>query len=85
MISIEGEKHKGTVITITNYSDYAQNLVNVPAHKYTHNNAHDEASIYAPSYDISAHNNAHESAHHEQYIFNNKLLNDRPRKIFCAS
>ncbi len=80
MISIEGEKHKGTVITITNYSDYAQNSVNVPAHKYAHNNAHDEASIHAPLDDIPAHNNAHEPAHHEQYIFNNKLLNDRPRK-----
>ncbi|MDC9598877.1 replication protein [Xenorhabdus anantnagensis] len=81
MISIEGEKRKGRVITITNYSDYAQKIDDSPAHKAAHTSAHDEASNGAVSEDTPAHGGAHNPAHHEQeYISNNKLLDDRPRK-----
>jgi hypothetical protein len=81
MISIEGEKRKGRVITITNYNDYAQNLDNSPAHKSAHTTAHGEPSNSKASEGIPAHKAAHYPAHHEQeYISNNKLLDDRPRK-----
>ncbi|AOM42818.1 replication protein [Xenorhabdus hominickii] len=81
MISIEGEKRKGRVITITNYNDYAQKIDDLPAHKAAHKAAHDETSNDAASDTIPAHEGAHNPAHHEQeYISNNKLLDDRPRK-----
>ncbi|WP_273804164.1 replication protein [Providencia rettgeri] len=81
MITISGEKHKGTVITINNYSEYAQNITNAPAHKYAHISAHGESSDTNALNESPAHGGAHETAHHEQeYIFNNKLLNDRQRK-----
>ncbi len=81
MISIEGEKRKGRVITITNYSDYAEKTYDSPTHKSAHSAAHDEASNSAASDGIPAHDGAHKPAHHEQeYISNNKLLDDRPRK-----
>ncbi|HIB9573371.1 TPA: replication protein, partial [Escherichia coli] len=48
MISIDGEKQKGRVITITNYHEYAQKMDNLPAHEAAqttaHDAAHDEAS-----------------------------------------
>lgn len=81
MITIEGEKHKGTVITITNYNDYAQKTDNSPAHNTAHEGAHGETSNTKASDTIPAHGGAHYPAHHEQeYISNNKLLDDRPRK-----
>ncbi|WP_275387983.1 replication protein [Xenorhabdus bovienii] len=81
MITIEGEKHKGTVITITNYNEYAQKIDDSPAHKAAHRGAHGETSNDAASDTIPAHGGAHTAAHHEQeYISNNKLLDDRPRK-----
>ncbi|AOM42783.1 replication protein [Xenorhabdus hominickii] len=81
MISIEGEKRKGRVITITNYSDYAEKIDDLPAHKGAHRGAHDETSNDAASDTTPAHEGAHNPAHHEQeYISNNKLLDDRPRK-----
>ncbi|MDE9545299.1 replication protein [Xenorhabdus bovienii] len=81
MITIEGEKHKGTVITITNYNEYAQKIDDSPAHKAAHRGAHSETSNDAASDTIPAHGGAHTAAHHEQeYISNNKLLDDRPRK-----
>ncbi|HAL7450569.1 TPA: replication protein [Escherichia coli] len=36
MISIDGEKQKGRVITITNYHEYAQKMDNSPAHESAH-------------------------------------------------
>lgn len=80
MISIAGERHKGTVITITNYSDYAQNMDNLPAHNNAHTPAHDEASNSKASGGGAAHGGAHTSAHHEQDILNTNVFNDRPRK-----
>ncbi|MBD2811891.1 replication protein [Xenorhabdus sp. Vera] len=81
MISIEGEKRKGRVITITNYSDYAEKIDDLPAHNAAHRGAHDEPSNDAASDGAPAHEGAHTAAHHEQeYISNNKLLDDRPRK-----
>ncbi|CDG21035.1 Phage replication protein O domain protein [Xenorhabdus poinarii G6] len=81
MITIEGEKHKGTVITITNYSEYAQKTDDLPAHRAAHDSAHDEASNGAASEDAPAHEGAHKAAHHEQeYILNTNVFNDRPRK-----
>ncbi|MBD2798332.1 replication protein [Xenorhabdus sp. 18] len=81
MITIEGEKHKGTVITITNYSDYAEKMNDLPAHKSAHRGAHDEPSNDAASDDVPAHGGAHKAAHHEQeYILDTNVSNDRPGK-----
>ncbi|HBN7049662.1 TPA: replication protein [Escherichia coli] len=66
MISIEGEKRKGRVITITNYLEYAQKMDDLPAHKAAHTAAHDEASNGAGSDGYAAHKAAQFPAHHEQ-------------------
>ena len=74
MISIDGEKQKGRVITITNYHEYAQKMDNLPAHEAAqttaHDAAHDEASNSAAFSVHAAHESAHEAAqttaHHEQ-------------------
>ncbi|ECE5349890.1 replication protein, partial [Salmonella enterica] len=58
MITIDGEKQKGRVITITNYHEYAQKMDNSPAHEAAQTTAHDEASNGAS---FSAHA-AHEAA-----------------------
>ncbi|EHY8322420.1 replication protein [Salmonella enterica] len=79
MISIEGEKRKGWVITITNYSEYAQKMNDLPAHKAAHRSAHDEASNGAGLSVCAAHEGAHTSAHHEQYILNTNVFNVRQR------
>ncbi|ELJ2720796.1 replication protein, partial [Salmonella enterica subsp. diarizonae] len=79
MISIEGEKRKGRVITITNYSEYAQKMNDLPAHKAAHRSAHDEASNGAGLSVCAAHEGAHTSAHHEQYILNTNVFNVRQR------
>ncbi|EHP6511033.1 replication protein [Escherichia coli] len=42
MISIDGEKQKGRVITITNYHEYAQKMDNSPAHEAAQTTAHHE-------------------------------------------
>ncbi|HBL6831236.1 TPA: replication protein [Escherichia coli] len=42
MISIDGEKQKGRVITITNYHEYAQKMDNLPAHEAAQTTAHHE-------------------------------------------
>lgn len=75
MISIEGEKRKGRVITITNYVEYAQKMDDLPAHKAAHTNAHDEASDGAGSEGYAAHKPAQLPAHHEQEG-NNKNINN---------
>lgn len=79
MISIEGEKRKGRVITITNYSECAQKMNDLPAHKAAHMSAHDEASNGAGLSVGAAHEGAHTSAHHEQYILNTNVFNVRQR------
>ncbi|MBA8562188.1 replication protein [Citrobacter freundii] len=75
MISIEGEKRKGRVITITNYVEYAQKMDDLPAHKAAHTNAHGEANNGAGSDGYAAHKAAQFPAHHEQEG-NNKNLNN---------
>ena len=66
MISIDGEKQKGRVITITNYHEYAQKMDNSPAHEAAHESAHeaahDEASNGAAFSVHAAHEIAHEAA-----------------------
>lgn len=66
MISIEGEKRKGRVITITNYVEYAQKMDDLPAHKAAHTGAHGEASNGTGSDGYAAHKAAQLPAHHEQ-------------------
>ena len=74
MISIEGEKQKGRVITITNFAEYAQKTDNLPAHEAAHESAHtcahDESSNGAGLKVVAAHDGAHEAAQttaqHEQ-------------------
>ncbi|CAI0822884.1 Bacteriophage replication protein O [Serratia entomophila] len=66
MISIDGEKRKGTVITILNYSEYAEKIDNLPAHKSAQIPAHSEASNGAGSNGGAAHKSAQIPAHHEQ-------------------
>lgn len=83
MISTAGEKRKGTVITITNYVQYAQKTDDLPAqfpaHYGEHYAAHDEASNGgASSYDaahLPEHKAAHLPAHHEQEVKNNNINN----------
>ncbi|WP_420537504.1 replication protein [Klebsiella quasipneumoniae] len=70
MISIEGEKQKGRVITITNFAEYAQKTDNLPAHEAAHTSAHGEPSNGAGLKVVPAHDGAHEAAQttaqHEQ-------------------
>lgn len=75
MISIEGEKRKGRVITITNYVEYAQKMDDLLAHKAAHTGAHDESSNGAGSDGYAAHKAAQFPAHHEQEG-NNKNINN---------
>lgn len=83
MISRSGEKRKGTVITITNYEQYAQKIGDLPAqfpaHNGEHFTAHDEASNGAACEGHAAHLPAHKTAqfpaHHEQQYNNNNINN----------
>lgn len=83
MISRSGEKRKGTVITITNYEQYAQKIDDLPAqfpaHNGEHITAHDEASSGAAceghAAHLPAHNTAQFPAHHEQQYNNNNINN----------
>lgn len=75
MISIEGEKRKGRVITITNYVEYAQKMDDLPAHNAAHTSAHSEASNGAGSDGYDAHKAAQLHAHHEQEGNNNNINN----------
>ncbi|MBB0421203.1 replication protein [Escherichia coli] len=62
MITIDGEKQKGRVITITNYHEYAQKMDDSPAHEAAQTTAHDVAQT---------------TAHHEQEGIN-KNINNTP-------
>lgn len=83
MISRNGEKRKGTVITITNYEQYAQKLNDLPAqfpaHNGEHCTAHDEASSGAARGGYAAHLPAHKAAkfteNHEQQCNNDNINN----------
>ena len=83
MISTAGEKRKGTVITITNYVQYAQKTDDLPAqfpaHYGEHYAAHDEVSNGGASGGVAAHLPAHKAeqfpAHHEQQGNNNNINN----------
>uniref|UniRef100_UPI00211CC049 replication protein n=3 Tax=Enterobacteriaceae TaxID=543 RepID=UPI00211CC049 len=83
MISRSGEKRKGTVITITNYEQYAQKVSNLPAqfpaHIAEHYPAHDEARSGAACGGYAAHLPANKAAHftenHEQQCNNNNINN----------
>lgn len=75
MISIDGEKQKGRVITITNYSEYAQKIDDLPAHEAAHEPAHGEASNGAALKVVPAHEAAHTPAQHEQEGNNNNKNN----------
>ncbi|HCM9139987.1 TPA: replication protein [Enterobacter cloacae] len=83
MISRSGEKRKGTVITITNYEQYAQKTSDLPAqfpaHIAEHYPAHDEASSGAACGGYAAHLPANKAAHftenHEQQCNNNNINN----------
>jgi Bacteriophage replication protein O len=79
MISIDGERRKGRVITILNYSEYAEKIDNLPAHKSAHKSAHSEASNGGASEGSTTHNSAQFHAHHEQEG-NNKNINTKPPK-----
>lgn len=79
MISTAGERRKGTVITITNYAQYAQKTFDLPAqfpeHNAAHTAEHNKPSNGAVSEGDGAHTAAHKSAqfpeHHEQQSNNN--------------
>ncbi|EHM41061.1 hypothetical protein HMPREF0454_03073, partial [Hafnia alvei ATCC 51873] len=73
MISVDGEKRKGTVITILNYAEYAEKTDNLPAHKGAHYPAHNKPSDGAASGSDAAHKGAHKPAHHEQEGNNNNI------------
>ncbi|EQA1635871.1 replication protein [Enterobacter hormaechei] len=79
MISRSGEKRKGSVITITNYAEYAQKMDDLPeritAHISALNAEHGESSNGAASEGYAAHNGAHLperfTENHEQQCNNN--------------
>jgi hypothetical protein len=79
MISRSGEKRKGSVITITNYAEYAQKMDDLPARFTAHvselNAEHDESSNGAPSEGGAAHHTEHSPErlpeNHEQQCNNN--------------
>lgn len=71
MISIDGEKQKGRVITITNYGECAQKIDDLPAHEAAHEAAHGEASNGGALKVVPAHEAAHSPAQHEQEGNNN--------------
>ncbi|MGA6637866.1 replication protein [Escherichia coli] len=79
MISRSGEKRKGSVITITNYAEYAQKMDDLPeritAHISALNAEHGEPSNGAASEGYAAHNGAHLperfTENHEQQCNNN--------------
>lgn len=76
MISRAGERRKGTVITITNYVNYAQKTDNspaqfpaqFPAHSAAHNEASGGAVSSGGAAQFPAHNSAQFPAHHEQQL-----------------
>lgn len=74
MISVHAERRKGTLITVLNYSEYAEKIPDLPAHNSAHKPEHSEASAGAASEVHPAHKPEHKAAHHEQEG-NNKYKN----------
>jgi hypothetical protein len=77
MIVMEGEKRKGTVITILNYAEYAEKIDDLPAHNGAHTSAHNKPNNGTASEGGTALKAAHKPAHHEQEG-NNKNINTNP-------
>ena len=75
MISVHAERRKGTLITVLNYTEYAQKMDDLPAHNSAHMTAHNEPSNTRASDGGAAHMTAHYSAHHEQEGFNKNINN----------
>ncbi|MDU5684200.1 MAG: replication protein [Kluyvera cryocrescens] len=75
MISIDGEKQKGRVITILNYAEYAEKIDKTPAHDAAHSSAHGEPSNGGALKSMPAHDGAHSTAQHEQESNNNNKNN----------
>lgn len=73
MISMEGEKQKGRVITILNYAEYAEKMSNLPAQTTAHITAHGEASAGAGLAVYAAQRGAQTTAQHEQEGNNNNI------------
>lgn len=71
MISVHAERRKGTLITVLNYSEYAEKIPDLPAHNSAHKPEHNEASDGAASEVHPAHKPEHKAAHHEQEGNNN--------------
>lgn len=78
MISVRGERRKGTLITVLNYAEYAEKTTSTPAHNAAHISAHNEASDTKASSATPAHISAHKTAHHEQE-YKNKNINNPPK------
>ncbi|MDY8772688.1 replication protein, partial [Escherichia coli] len=73
MISIDGEKQKGRVITITNYHEYAQKMDDSPAHEAAQTEVSNGAAFSAHAAHESAHEAAQTTAHHEQEGINKNI------------
>ena len=71
MISVRAERRKGTLITVLNYTEYAEKTTSDPAHNTAHMSAHNKPSAGAASEVYPAHKGAHRTAHHEQEYKNN--------------
>ncbi len=74
MILVSSVHRKGTLITILNYSEYAEKIDNLPAHNTAHISEHNKPSAGAASEGGATHNSEHNTAHHEQEG-NNKNTN----------
>ena len=77
MISIDGERRKGRVITILNYAEYAEKIDILPAQRTAHYPAHNKPSGGAALNGGATQRTAHYPAHHEQEG-NNKNINNTP-------
>lgn len=90
MICIHAERRKGTVITVVNYTEYAEKMSDTPAHNTAHRPEHNKPSDTKASETTRAHKPEHKAAHHEQEYKNNTNKNpssensnefsDKPRK-----
>lgn len=73
MISVVGERRKGTVITIINYAEYAEKIDDLPAHNSAHISEHNKPSNGVALSGGAAHISEQRSAHHEQEGNNNNI------------
>ena len=78
MISVRGERRKGTLITVLNYAEYAEKTTSTPAHISAHMSEHSEASNTKALRATPAHMSEHKTAHHEQE-YKNKNTNKPPK------